>query len=68
MIKLLFFHFQVTNSRLKNKKLHFGLRTRWVHFYFLNFESREREVDKSKKFLKYCSLNVRESVEIDTTV
>ena len=38
MVKLLFFCFLVTNSRLKNKKFHFELLTRWVHFYFVTFE------------------------------
>ena len=33
MVKLLFFRFQVTNSKLKNKKFHFEL-----NFYFLTFE------------------------------
>ena len=47
MVKLLFFRFRVTNLRLKNKKFHFGLLTRWVNFYFLAFEF-EREVDKWK--------------------
>ena len=28
----------------------------------------EREVDKGKKFLKYYSLNVREPLEIDTSL
>ena len=33
MVKLLFFRFGVTNSRLKNKKIHFELLNRWVHFH-----------------------------------
>ena len=40
MVKLLFFHFRVTNSRLRNKKLHLALLTRWAHFYFVTFELR----------------------------
>ena len=44
MVKLLFFRFRVTNSRLKNKKFHIELLTQWVRFYFLTFD--EREVDK----------------------
>ena len=52
MVKLLFFRFRVTQSRLKNKKIHFDLLTRWVHFYFLTFELRTWSW-KWKKFLKY---------------
>ena len=66
MVKLLIFRFRITNSKLKNKKFHFELLTRWVHFIFL-LSSCEREVDKRKKFFKYYSLNVREPLEIDTT-
>ena len=62
-----FFHVRVTNSKLKNKKIHFKLLTRWVHFFF-SLSSYEREIDKWKKFLKYYSLNVREPLEIDTTL
>ena len=68
VIILLFFRFWVTNSRLKNKKFHFELLTWWVHFYFLTAELRTwRWDDKSKKSLKYYSLNVREPLEVDTT-
>ena len=52
-VKLLFFRFRVTNSRLKTDKFRFGLLTRWEHFYFLT--SYVREVDKWRKFLKYYS-------------
>ena len=52
MVKLLFFRFRVTQSKLKNKKIHFDLLTRWVHFYFLTFELRTWSW-KWKKFLKY---------------
>ena len=64
MVEILFFRFRVTNSRLKNKKFHVKLRTRWVSFYFLTFELRT-EVDKWKKNLN-ISLNVREPLEINT--
>ena len=37
MVKLLFFCFCVTNSRLKNKKIHFELLTWWVRFYIPTF-------------------------------
>ena len=37
MIKLFIFFLCFTNSRLKNKKFHFELLTRWVHFYFCNY-------------------------------
>ena len=40
LVKLLYFRFRATNSRLKNKKLHFESLTRWLHFYFLTFELR----------------------------
>ena len=33
-----FFHFQVTNSKFKNKELHFELLTRWLNFYFFALE------------------------------
>ena len=66
MVKLLFFRFRVTNSRLKNKKIRFELLARWVHFVF-SLSSSENEFDKSKEFLKYYNLNVREPLEIDTT-
>ena len=33
MVKILFFRFRVTNSRLKNKKFYFDLLTWWVHFF-----------------------------------
>ena len=59
MVKLLFFRFRVTNSQLKNKKIHFELLTQWVDFYFLTF-GYERKDDKSENFLKHYSLNVRE--------
>ena len=63
MVKLLFFRFRVTNSRLKNEKFHFELLTRWLN----PLSSYEREADTWKKFLKYYSLNVRERLEIDNT-
>ena len=40
------FHFRVTNSKLKNKNLHFELLTRWLNFYFFRFRvtnSREKK-------------------------
>ena len=64
MVKPLFFHFWVTNSKLKNKKFHFELLTQWVDFCFSTYK---REVDKWKKFLEYYSLNVCEPLEIGTT-
>ena len=66
MIKLLFFCFLGTNSRLKNKKFHFESPTWWVHFCFLT-SIYEREADKWKLYLKYYSLNVGELLEIDTS-
>ena len=65
MVKLLFFCFRVTNSRL-NKKFYLDLLTRWVNFYF-SLSSYEREADNWKKSFKYYSSNVREPLEIDTT-
>ena len=38
MVDLFLFHFRVTNSKLKKKKLHFELLTRWLNFYLYTFE------------------------------
>ena len=38
MVKLLLFCFRVTNSKLRNKKIHFELLTRLVNFYIFTFE------------------------------
>ena len=62
MAKLLIFRFRVTNSKLKKKKLHLQLLTFIFNFWVTNVN-----LINEKKFLKYYSLNVRESVEIDTT-
>ena len=66
MIKILFFRFRITISRLKNKKFYFKLLTRWAH-YNLSLSSYECQVYKWKRFLKYYGLNVHEPLEIDTT-
>ena len=63
MIKLLFFCFWVTNSRLK-KKIHLSYLLDGCIFIFSHYK---HEADKWKKFLKYYSLNVGEPLEIDTT-
>ena len=65
MVKLLFFCFRVTNSKLKNKKFHFELLDGW--FFIFSLSSHEREVDKWKKLFKYYSSNVYEPLEIDIT-
>ena len=67
MVKLLFFRFRVTNSRLKNKKLHFELLTRNSCTFIFLLSSYEHEVDKGKTFLKYYICNIRELLGIDTT-
>ena len=51
MVKLLFFRFRVTNSRLKNKKFHFELPTWWECTFIFSHSSCEREVDKWKNYL-----------------
>ena len=61
MVKLLFFRFQVTNSRLK-KKLTLSYQLDRCTFIF-SLSNYEREVDKCI----YYGLNVREPLEIDTT-
>ena len=66
MVKLSFFRFRVTKSRLKNKKFQFQLLTHGCIFIF-SLSSYEHEVYKLKKVLKYYSLNVREPLEIDST-
>ena len=67
MVKLLFFHFQVTNLRLKNKKIHFELLAQWVNFYFFHFRVTNVKLINEKKSFKYYSSNVRERLEIDNT-
>ena len=62
MAKLLIFRFRVTNSKLKKKKFHLQLLTFIFNFWVTNVN-----LINEKKFLKYYSLNVRGSVEIDTT-
>ena len=42
MVKLLFFCFRVTNSKLQNKNIHFELLTRSLNFYFLLTEEQNR--------------------------
>ena len=37
-VELLFFYFRVTNSKLKNKKIHFQLLTRLLKFLYFNYE------------------------------
>ena len=58
MVKLLFFRFRVINSRLKNKKLHFELLTRWLIFF--HFRVRNVKLINEK--------NVRDPLEIDITL
>ena len=66
MVKLLFFRFGVTNSRLKNKKNSFRV-TKSMSALSLSLSSYKREVDKWKYFLKYDSFNPGEPLQIDTT-
>ena len=66
MVKLLFFRFGVTNSRLKNKKNSFRV-TKSMSALSLSLSSYKREVDKWKNFLKYDSFNPVEPLQIDTT-
>ena len=66
MVKLLFFRFGVTNSRLKNKKNSFRV-TKSMSALSLSLSSYKREVDKWKNFLKYDSFNPGEPLQIDTT-
>ena len=56
MVKLLFFRFRVTNSKLRNKKMNFELLIQWVHFCFLT------EAEKLKELLKYYSLDICEPI------
>ena len=42
LVKLLFFHFRVTNSNLKNKKFHFEQLTQQLNSYFSTIESLTR--------------------------
>ena len=67
MVKLWFFHFRVTNSRLKNKKVKLRVTNSVVKRFISSPSSYQREVDKWKKFVKCYSLNVRERLEIYTT-
>ena len=67
MVKLWFFCFRATKSRLKNKKVKLRVTNSVVKLFISSPSSYEREVDKWKKFLKCYSLNVRERLEIDTT-
>ena len=57
MVKLLFFCFRVTNSRLKSKKVYFEFLPRCMCFSFLT-SSYEREVDKWKTFYRYYSFKM----------
>ena len=66
MVKLLFFRFGFTNSRLKNKKNSFRV-TKSMSALSLSLSSYKREVDKWKNFLKYDSFNPGEPLQIDTT-
>ena len=66
MVKLLFFRFGVTNSRLKNKKNSFRV-TKSMSALSLSLSSYKREVDKWKNFLKYDSFSPGEPLQIDTT-
>ena len=67
MVKILFFRFLVTNSRLKNKKFHFEVLTSMVALLFSHFRVTNVKLINEKKFLKYYSFNVREPLEVDTT-
>ena len=49
MAGLFLFHFWVTNSRLKDKKLHFQLLTRWLNLLFFRFWATNSRL-KTKKF------------------
>ena len=65
MVKLLLFRFRVTNLRLKNKKFHFELLTRWVHFYFLTFELRRWKLINEKNSFNitvWMSVNPQRSI------
>ena len=66
MVKLLFFWFRVTNSRLNNRKFTSSYLPDWCTFIFL-LSSYKREVAKWKIFLEYYSLNVCGPLEINTT-
>ena len=67
MVKLLFFSFQVNNSKLKNKQFHFELLTRWVNFYFFHYRVVNVDLANEKNLFKYYSSNVRKPLEIDIT-
>ena len=47
MVELFLFHFRVTNSKLKNKKVHFELLIRWLTF-IVSLSNYELEVKKYK--------------------
>ena len=49
MAGLFLFHFWVTNSKLKDKKLHFELLTRWLNLLFFRFWATNSRL-KTKKF------------------
>ena len=59
-VELLFFYFRVTNSKLKNKKIHFQLLTRWLNFlyfsckiYQITFEITDWKTEKKRSFILY---------------
>ena len=51
MIKLLFFRFRVTNSRLKNKKIHFELLTQWGALLFSDIRITNVKLINEKNYL-----------------
>ena len=57
--KLLIFYFRVTNSKLKNKKLHFELLTRrlnfFFHFWVTNWKLKNKKLHSE---LLTCSWNI----------
>ena len=52
MVKVLLFRLQVTNSKLKNKKIHFEILTQWLNFYFFHLRVTNSKLKSIKLHLK----------------
>ena len=63
MVKLLFFCFQVTNFRLKNKNFHFELLTdEWTFIFSLSRYEREADKWKKSRITVWMSGNPKKSI------
>ena len=65
MVKLLFFRFQFTNSRSKNKKISFWVTNSMGALLFSHFRVTKMNLINEKKSLN-ISLNVHGHLEIDS--